>query len=226
MAPRMTDRFVRQEGLVPRERLESLTVTVIGIGAIGRQVAIQLAAIGVRRLQLVDFDRVETSNITTQGYLAADVGSLKVDAAAGAIWQIDPLIEVTCVEDRFRPTTQIGQAVFCCVDSISARAAIWKSAGVHCSFWSDGRMLAEVVRVITACDRDGRDYYPTTLFAPSEAQAGSCTSRSTIYTASIAAGLMVHQFTRWLREISPEVDQLLNLIASELAVTARRTGGR
>jgi len=222
----MTDRFARQEGLVPRERLESLTVMVIGVGAVGRQVAIQLAAIGVRRLQLVDFDRVEASNVTTQGYLASDVGSAKVDAAAGAIWQIDPLVEVTCVEDRYRPTIQTGQAVFCCVDSISARAAIWKSAGVHCSFWCDGRMLSEVIRVLTACDRDGRGYYSTTLFAPSEAQTGSCTSRSTIYTASIAAGLMLHQFTRWLRDIRPEVDQLLNLIASELAVTVQRTGGR
>jgi len=34
-----------------------------------------------------------------------------------------------------------------------------------------------------------QDYYPTTLFAQSEAQSGSCTARSTIYAASIAAGM-------------------------------------
>jgi len=55
---------------VPSERLAQLLVTVIGVGAIGRQVALQLAAIGVRQLQLVDFDRVDNTNITTQGYLA------------------------------------------------------------------------------------------------------------------------------------------------------------
>jgi sulfur carrier protein ThiS adenylyltransferase len=68
------DRFQRQEDLVPRERLGQVKVTVIGVGAIGRQVALQLASIGVRRLQLVDFDAVDLTNVTTQGYLAEDVG--------------------------------------------------------------------------------------------------------------------------------------------------------
>ena len=37
------DRFIRQQGLVPHEPLRQLTATVIGVGAIGRQVALQLA---------------------------------------------------------------------------------------------------------------------------------------------------------------------------------------
>ena len=79
------DRFVRQRELVPAERMAELTATVIGIGAIGRQVALQLAAIGIRKLHLVDFDRVDATNITTQGYLRSDVGTLKVHATADAI---------------------------------------------------------------------------------------------------------------------------------------------
>ena len=73
-------RLSRQQGLVPSDRLVDLTVTVIGVGAIGRQVALQLAAIGVRSIQLIDFDSVDETNITTQGYLASDVGTLKVEA--------------------------------------------------------------------------------------------------------------------------------------------------
>ncbi len=68
------DRFIRQADLVPCAPLWQLTVTVIGVGAVGRQVAVQLAAIGARRLQLVDFDAVEWTNVTTQGYRAAEVG--------------------------------------------------------------------------------------------------------------------------------------------------------
>ncbi len=59
---------------------------------------------------------------------------------------------------------------------------------------------------------------PRRCLAAAEAQQGSCTSRSTIYAASIAAGLMVHQFTRWLRDLPVDRDFSLNLLASELAI--------
>ena len=211
-------RFERQAALVPRERLESLAVAVIGVGAIGRQVALQLAALGVRKLQLVDFDRVEPTNITTQGYLASDLGLAKVAATAQAVRQIDPDIALELIEYRYRPQQPIGAAVFCCVDSIDARAAIWRSAGRRCQFWSDGRMLGEVLRILTVAEDEGRDYYPTTLFQQAEAQTGACTSRGVIYTAGIAAGLMLHQLTRWLRGLAVDRDLSLNLLASELAV--------
>src|SRR3954464_3207632 len=97
------------------------------------------------------------------------------------------------VEDRYRPKLAVGQAVFCCVDSIETRAAIWRSVSRRAEFWADGRMLGEAIRVLVAADEAGRGHYPTTLFTGSEAQAGRCTARSTIYTANITAGLMIHQ---------------------------------
>jgi sulfur carrier protein ThiS adenylyltransferase len=109
-------------------------VSVIGVGAIGRQVALQLAALGAAKLQLVDFDKIEPTNVTTQGYLQADLGQAKVTATASAIRLIDPEIAVTLVEDRYRPQHTLGSAVFCCVDSIDARGAIWRSAGRRCRF--------------------------------------------------------------------------------------------
>ena len=213
------DRFARQQDLVPRERLAATQATVIGVGAIGRQVALQLAAIGTRRIQLIDFDRVEATNVTTQGYLATDVGQAKVLATAAALRQIEPEVEVQVVEDRYRPKSPLGDAVFCCVDSISARAAIWRSASNRCQFWADGRMLGEVIRVLAASDATGFARYAGTLFPQADAQRGSCTSRSTIYAASVAAGVMVHQFTRWLRGIPVDFDTTLNLLAGEWAVT-------
>tara|TARA_R110002111_G_scaffold262878_1_gene342620 strand:+ start:7360 stop:8016 length:657 start_codon:yes stop_codon:yes gene_type:complete len=212
----VSDRFIRQSELVPAEKLKSLIVTVIGVGAIGRQVALQLAALGVRRLQLIDFDKVEPTNITTQGYLQSDLGELKVEATARALQAIDAGLETETIVDRFRPGLVTGEVVFVCVDSISSRAAIWRSLRHQCSFWSDGRMRGEVLRILTATDLESREHYDTTLFAQAEAQTGSCTSRSTIYTASIAAGLMLHQFTRWLRKLPVDFDMTMNLLAGEL----------
>lgn len=212
-------RFERQAGLVPRERLSELTVSIIGVGAIGRQVALQLAALGVAKLQLIDFDHVEATNVTTQGYLQADLGQAKVAATARAIRSVDSAIDIERIEDRYRPDLVLGEAVFCCVDSISARAAIWRSAGSRCRFWCDGRMLSEIMRILTVADDHGRSHYPTTLFQQTEAETGSCTARGVIYTASIAAGLMLHQFCRWLREQPIDADLSLNLLASELVAS-------
>lgn len=213
------NRFTRQRDLVPADRLANITVTVIGVGAIGRQVALQLAAIGAPHIQLVDFDVVDVTNVTTQGYFTDDIGQTKVLATADAIRRLDGAIEVDTSQDRYRAKLEIGDAVFCCVDSISARAAIWRSASNRCQFWADGRMLGEVVRVLTAVKTNDCTRYSGTLFPQADAQRGSCTSRSTIYAASIAAGIMVHQFARWLRGIHVDSDTMLNLLAGEWIVT-------
>jgi sulfur carrier protein ThiS adenylyltransferase len=215
-------RFARQEDLVPLAELERLTTTVIGVGAVGRQVALQLAALGARTIQLIDFDTVELTNVTSQGYYAADIGRPKVEATRTVIKHIDDSVSVQMIYDRYSSKLQIGQAVFCCVDSISARSAIWRSAYPRCQFWADGRMLGEVLRVLAVADSQGREHYPTTLFPEAEAQTGSCTARSTIYAASVTAALMVHQFTRWLRKLPIDLDVSFNLLASELTVVDGR----
>ena len=213
-----TNRFASQLELAPPERLAGLRASVIGVGAIGRQVALQLAALGVPRLQLVDFDTVEVSNITTQGYCQVELGQAKVAATAAAIARLDRSIAVEALCQRYRPRQALLESVFCCVDSIDTRGAIWRTAGKHCRFWADGRMLGEVLRILVAADRESRQHYPSTLFFSREAQQGSCTSRSTLYAASIAAGLMVHQFTRWLRGLPIDRDTSMNLLAGEMSV--------
>jgi sulfur carrier protein ThiS adenylyltransferase len=96
---------------------------------------------------------------------------------------------------------------------------VWEAVKSQAAFFADARMAAEVVRVL-ASDRPATDaYYSTTLFDSGQAYAGACTAKSTIYTASIAAGLMVSQFTRWLRGLPVERDLLLNLLAAELTGT-------
>jgi sulfur carrier protein ThiS adenylyltransferase len=220
------DRFARQKDLVPAERLEALTATVIGVGAIGRQAALQLAAIGVRRLQLVDFDEVESTNVTTQGYREQDVGVSKVAATAAAVRELDASVSIDALVDRYRPGVLSGQAAFCCVDSIASRTAIWRSAPPGLRFWCDGRMLGETIRILAVADEVGRADYSRTLFEPFEAVAGRCTSRSTIYASAVAAGLMVHQFVRWLRGAPIDSDLTLNLLASELTVPSPRESRR
>lgn len=210
-------RFIRQLDFVPPNSLEDQQVTIIGCGAIGRQVAIQLAAIGVRRLTLIDFDTVTPTNVTTQGFLAADVGKEKVVALADAILDIDPEIVVVSIVDRFRPNQGIEGVVFICVDKIEARSIIWKALKDKVSILLDGRMLGETMQVLAVgANEDSKANYEKTLFPPSEQAEGRCTGHATIYCATIAAGLMVHQFTRHLRGFMLDGHTGLNLLAGEL----------
>ena len=146
------------------------------------------------------------------------LGLAKVAATAIAISEVDPSISVNKVVDRFRIRQTVNDVVFCCVDSISARSAIWRAVRDRVVLWIDGRMLGEVIRVLTASDEASFSYYKSTLFDPTDAQSGACTSKATIYTAAIAAGFMTHQLTRWLRDLPLDRDVTCNLLAGELVV--------
>ena len=217
-AEQIDERYSRQRDIVPAERLAACRATVIGVGAIGRQVALQLTAMGIPWLQLTDFDIVEPSNLASQGYLEKDLGRLKVDATSDLCRQINTKMEIQAVPERFRRSMRIGNVVFCAVDSIDTRRLIWDSVKDNVNCFVDGRMSAEVLRILTACDFESRKHYPTTLFNADEAFVGPCTAKTTIYCANIAAGLMVAQFTKYLRQLPIDCDIQLNLLASELSV--------
>jgi sulfur carrier protein ThiS adenylyltransferase len=220
------ERDARQRDLVPPARLAACHALVVGVGAIGRQVALQLAAVGVPRLTLYDDDRVGPENLACQGYFAEEVGQRKVLATAELCRRLHPVARVSPLAERFRRSTakqlHAGEdlCVFACVDAIGTRRLLWEAVRHSAAFFVDGRMSAEVLRVLAVAHPATDGYYAGTLFDPGEAYVGACTARSTIYTASIAAGLMLGQWTRWLRGLPIDADLCLNLLASELTVTS------
>ena len=214
----IADRDIRQRDIIPPERLATCRASVIGVGAIGRQVGLQLAAMGVPWLQLVDPDTVEVVNLAPQGYLEGDLGGPKVRATADLCRRINHGLEIREVPERFRRSMDIGNAVFCAVDAIQTRRLIWEAVKDRVVFFADGRMSAEVLRVLTACDTRSRDHYPTTLFGADQAYAGPCTAKSTIYCANVAAGIMLAQFAKFLRHLPVEPDIQLNLLSAEMSV--------
>jgi len=214
----LADRDMRQRSILPPEKLAACRATVIGVGAIGRQVVLQLAAIGMPRIQLVDFDHVEAVNLAPQGFFEEDLGKYKVEATAALIQKINPSINVEMLPEKFRRNMVLGDVVFCCVDKIDTRKFLSEICIPRSRFFCDARMSAETIRVLTVAGSQGTKHYPTTLFAASEAFAGACTAKSTIFTANIAAALMLASFAQWLRGMPLEVDVMLNLLAWELTV--------
>ena len=93
----LKNRDLRQRDIVPPDRLAVCRATVVGVGAIGRQVALQLAAIGMPWLQLIDHDSVVSRQAGSGHHIsAADSGGLHL---AEAIVR-DGLEAVEVVDDR------------------------------------------------------------------------------------------------------------------------------
>jgi sulfur carrier protein ThiS adenylyltransferase len=216
------DRDARQRDLVPPAALARCHAAVVGVGAVGRQVAIQLAATGVPVMTLYDADAVGPENLAPQGFWEADVGLPKVDAVADVCRRQCSGLPVNARPEQFRRAAvrdwpaDRSTAVFCCVDGIETRRAVWDAVRGAAGFFADGRLAAEIVRVLAVCRPAADGRYVATLFPAAEAYAGRCTAKATIYAASVAAGLMVGQFARWLRSQPVVPDQTLNLLAAEL----------
>jgi len=96
---------VGEEG---QRRLKAASVLLVGAGGLGSPLALYLAAAGVGRLGLVDFDRVERSNLQRQLLFGeGDVGRDKVDAAAARLQDVNPHVQV----DLHRVRLDAGNAL-------------------------------------------------------------------------------------------------------------------
>ncbi|MGN0688020.1 MAG: sulfur carrier protein ThiS adenylyltransferase ThiF [Oscillospiraceae bacterium] len=78
-----------------QKRLSAACVAVCGLGGLGSNVAIALARAGVGRLHLIDFDRVDISNLNRQQYAVSQLGMEKTAAMREIIRSIAPYCEVT-----------------------------------------------------------------------------------------------------------------------------------
>ena len=76
------DALARRHGAALQKRFSAASVAVCGLGGLGSNIATSLARAGVGRLILVDFDRVDLSNLHRQQYKAQQIGRRKTDALA------------------------------------------------------------------------------------------------------------------------------------------------
>ena len=104
--PDETERYSRHLllpgiGLEGQRRLHDASVVVVGAGGLGTPAAMYLASAGVGRIAVVDYDRVDISNLQRQVlYSTEDVGQSKARAAARELRRRNPHVRVDPIEQR------------------------------------------------------------------------------------------------------------------------------
>lgn len=76
------------------EALKNSSAAVAGLGGLGSNIAVSLVRAGVGKLLLVDFDRVDLSNLNRQQYNADDIGMYKTEALKRSLERIHPYAEI------------------------------------------------------------------------------------------------------------------------------------
>lgn len=125
--PELLDRNIRALGLDVQKIITDLTVAVVGVGGTGSAVAEQLVRLGVRRLIVIDPDKLSLSNVTrVYGSTPRDVGQPKVDLIARHLTRIAPdllirAVQGTLTAERIARELLNADVVFGCTDDNAGR---------------------------------------------------------------------------------------------------------
>ena len=123
------DALIARHGLDLHKRFSSATVAVCGLGGLGSNIAIALARAGIGKLLLIDFDRVDITNLHRQQYKANQIGLHKADALAENLLEIAPYTEITAVtakitEENFADLLKEADVVCEAFDNAEAKAML------------------------------------------------------------------------------------------------------
>ena len=94
------DALIDRHGTTLHKRFSSATVAICGLGGLGSNIAIALSRAGIGNLLLIDFDRVDITNLHRQQYKANQIGLYKADALAENLLEIAPYTEVKAVRAK------------------------------------------------------------------------------------------------------------------------------
>lgn len=90
----MTAALKVKQGAELVDRFAAATVAVCGLGGLGSNIAVSLARAGVGKLILIDFDKVDITNLHRQQYKASQIGKYKAEALTENLKEIAPYTEL------------------------------------------------------------------------------------------------------------------------------------
>ena len=86
--------LAERHGAERQQRFLNSVVAVCGLGGLGSNIAVSLTRAGIGKLILIDFDKVDPSNLNRQQYKMSQLGMYKVDALTENLREITPYVEL------------------------------------------------------------------------------------------------------------------------------------
>ena len=123
------DTLNERHGSGLQQKISSATVAVCGLGGLGSNIAIALARVGVGKLILIDFDRVDITNLHRQQYKANQIGLYKTEALAENLLEIAPYVKTQSftemiTEDNFTNLLKEADVICEAFDNAEAKAML------------------------------------------------------------------------------------------------------
>ena len=94
------DALEKRHGKELQKAFSSATVAICGLGGLGSNIALSLSRAGIGKLILIDFDRVDITNLHRQQYKANQIGMYKTEALMENIKEIAPYITLKIYTER------------------------------------------------------------------------------------------------------------------------------
>ena len=117
----------------------SATVAICGLGGLGSNIAIALARAGIGKLILIDFDRVDITNLHRQQYKASQIGMYKTYALTDNLREINPYIELEAHTERIAEENAV---------------TLLKGVDIICEAFDDAECKAMLTEIVLTEMRD------------------------------------------------------------------------
>jgi hypothetical protein len=194
----------------------SLNITVIGLGGVGKGVAVNLALNG-HKLGLYDGDTVEEHNCIPQGYYPTQIGMPKVKAIEQELSFYKEITnEINYRYEYWDDSYSLANNVIVCPDRMDVRVSAfneWLNYYIidkEHSFFMDIRMLAEYFEIYFLSSKDGLveniDEYKQRALSDTENQPVNCTFTQTRYVANMCHGKVVELINKYIVNLKTGTD--------------------
>ena len=94
------DALAMRHGVENQEKFSKATVNIFGLGGLGSNVAVALTRCGVGHLRLIDYDKLDLTNLNRQQYFIDQVGMYKTEALRENLLKINPYVNIEIISSK------------------------------------------------------------------------------------------------------------------------------